>query len=140
MGIEHLKSFLSTELPFLSPEKTIVTGDLTDAKSRFKLSSSQFEQGNCFNISDTLEWVEYHDALLDAGVFSVKDFWLDQRGNHDCFDVAGFNHPSNHFKLFSSIKKEGYAIHMKKDFGTYSFVGVDGCPKYGTRRYKVCII
>lgn len=76
-------------------------------------------------------------------MFSVKDFWLDQRGNHDCFDgllhtvnyvVASFNHPSNPYRLFSSIKKEGYAIHMRKKFGTYSFVGVDGCPKYGTRR------
>jgi hypothetical protein len=48
--------------------------------------------------------------------------------------VAGFNHSSNKYRLFSSIKKEGYAIHMRKGFGTYSFVGVDGCPKYGTRR------
>ena len=48
--------------------------------------------------------------------------------------VAGFNHSSNNYRLFSSIKKEGYAIHLRKEFGTYSFVGVDGCPKYGTRR------
>ncbi len=44
-GIDHLKSFLANELPMISPEKVIVTGDLTDAKSRFKMSSAQFYQG-----------------------------------------------------------------------------------------------
>jgi predicted MPP superfamily phosphohydrolase len=45
LGIDHLKSFLSVELPILSPEKVVVTGDLTDAKSRFQLTSTQFDQG-----------------------------------------------------------------------------------------------
>jgi hypothetical protein len=46
LGLDNLRSFLSIELPLLSPEKVIVTGDLTDAKTRYKLSSGQLEQGN----------------------------------------------------------------------------------------------
>jgi len=113
----------------LSPEKVIVTGDLTDAKSRFKLSSMQFES----------EWSEYRNALKDAGILDIKEFWLDQRGNHDCFDVGSFNHPSNQYRVFSSLKTEGYVFHLKKDYGTYSFLGIDGCPKYGTRRYPFAL-
>ena len=77
---------------------------------------------------------------MNAEIFSVPDFWLDQRGNHDCSDVAEFDHPSNHFKSLSSTKKEGYAIHLNKNYGIYLFLGVDGCPKYGTRRFLAFFI
>lgn len=103
-GLAHLKEFLQKELPILSPELVVVTGDLTDAKSKWKLSSSQFEQ----------EWAAYHAALKESGVLERASFWFDQRGNHDCFDVAGFDHESNHYKVYSSVKEEGYAFHLKK--------------------------
>ncbi|KAJ3292486.1 Transmembrane protein 62 [Borealophlyctis nickersoniae] len=34
----------------------------------------------------------------------------------------------------SAVQKEGYAYHLHKPFGTYSFIAVDGCPRYGVSR------
>ncbi len=116
-GLLHLNAFLSKELPFVSPELVVVTGDLTDAKSFWKLSSLQHEE----------EWVYYRDALETSGVLQRNggNYWFDQRGNHDCFDVASFHHPSNHYKLYSSVGKEGFLYQLNKTYGTYSFVSVD---------------
>ena len=112
-----MDAFLSTELPLISPEFVLVTGDLTDAKSKWKLSSRQFEE----------EWLAYHDSLQKFGLLERRNgsFWHDLRGNHDCFDVASFHHPSNFYEKYSSSKKEGYTFEVKKSFGTYSFIALD---------------
>jgi hypothetical protein len=125
-GIEYLKHFLSNELRLISPELVVVTGDLTDAKSKWKLSSQQYHE----------EWASYYSSLQDARVLDLNhgNFWFDQRGNHDCFDVSSFDHPSNLFRHFSSQKAEGYAYALDKSFGKYAFIGLDACPEYGSRR------
>lgn len=143
-GIEHLFRFLSSELPLIAPELVVATGDLTDAKDKRKLKSKQYES----------EWIAYRSILESSGVLQRKPhqdtkinvfttdksneiestFWWDQRGNHDCFNVPEFLNSRNRYGKMSVTKAEGYALHISKDYGTYSFIGIDGCPKLGITR------
>ncbi|KAI8813646.1 hypothetical protein BJ742DRAFT_704781 [Cladochytrium replicatum] len=129
-GLSHLVAFLEDELPALAPDFVLVTGDLTDAKDRDRRGSKQLKE----------EWIAYHTTLERSGVLNRvgtnnRRFWWDQRGNHDCFDVvAQPGHPSDFFSQFSSTKKDRYNFIHLKGFGTYSFVGMNGCPRYGLRR------
>jgi predicted MPP superfamily phosphohydrolase len=75
-GVRNLKKFLEY-ISILKPKFILVTGDLTDAKDEWKVSSRQFYE----------EWSLYYSTLKEAGITEKKNFWLDQRGNHDCFNV-----------------------------------------------------
>ncbi|KAL7751601.1 hypothetical protein RI367_003066 [Sorochytrium milnesiophthora] len=125
-GHVHLLSFLKTALPMISPEFVVVTGDLTDAKDARKLTSAQYED----------EWKAYHTALVDSGVADKNNgrFWWDQRGNHDCFNLANWQSKENHFLKYSTVKAAGYRFTYMRDFGTYLFVALDGCPERGPSR------
>ena len=61
------------------PAAWVVTGDLTDAKTRDYSGSRQYEE----------EWEAYMGVVREAGQGAV---WLDIRGNHDNFDVP---HPGH---------------------------------------------
>jgi hypothetical protein len=68
----HLREFLKSTLPMVDPAFVIVTGDLTDAKDGWKMSSQQYKE----------EWTTYYNLLNESGVLNRKGFWWDQRGNH----------------------------------------------------------
>lgn len=51
--------------------KNVIIGDLTDAKKKDGIGSTQYEG----------EWLAYHNVLM-AGNVSQKTKWLDIRGNH----------------------------------------------------------
>jgi hypothetical protein len=119
-GLYHLRSFLNYTLPILQPAEFVaVTGDLTDAKDRWKLTSKQFED----------EWKAYRETLKEFGIInSVTDsskYWIDMRGNHDCFDVSSFEAEENFYKSYSVSQKHG-ALHVfEKSFGKYTVVALD---------------
>ncbi|KAI8897809.1 Metallo-dependent phosphatase-like protein [Globomyces pollinis-pini] len=125
-GLAHLKVFLKNELPLIAPDLVLCTGDLTDAKSSHTLTSIQHRE----------EWVAYHSALDNSSVLLRQDsrFWWDQRGNHDCWNIPAFKSSENMYRTLSAVQKEGYAFELKKDFGTYSFIALDGCPETGAGR------
>ena len=123
-GVEHLKWFLNTSLPVVRPSFVVVTGDLTDAKDGWKISSSQHRE----------EWIMYRSALVESGVLEREGFWWDQRGNHDCFNVPGWQSHHNYFKELSSTKAEQYAFQYQTSFGNYTFIALDACPIYGPSR------
>ncbi|KAJ3051213.1 Transmembrane protein 62, partial [Rhizophlyctis rosea] len=125
-GLAHFTEFLESELPLIAPELVVATGDLTDAKDRKKLTSQQYLD----------EWFAYHSVLQTSGVLERKagKFWWDQRGNHDCFNLPAFEAAKNPFSHMSAVKAEGYAHHLHKSFGTYSFIALDACPHYGVSR------
>ena len=124
MYLEHFNHFLGITLPSIDPEFVLVTGDLTDAKDKWKISSSQLKE----------EWQMYHDALKTHGILDKPDFWWDQRGNHDCFDVPDWSSPHNYFRDFSRVRDHHYGFQFKRDFGSYNFVGLDACPIHGPSR------
>ncbi|KAJ2719812.1 hypothetical protein GGI07_004981 [Coemansia sp. Benny D115] len=125
-GLIHFLHFLHTAVPLISPRLLAVTGDLTDGKDRQRLTSLQQPD----------EWRAYQRALDGAGVKERLNgqFYRDQRGNHDCFNVFKFDSPDNYYRQYSAVKEDGYLLQIKEPFGTYSFVASDGCPKHGFAR------
>jgi len=112
----HFEQFLDQALGTIKPEFVLATGDLTDAKSRSKITSMQHEE----------EWKLYFEALQKRGILERKDFWLDLRGNHDCFDVPHEKSPLNYFRRYSAMKRETYSVKHVTTFGTYGIVAIDG--------------
>lgn len=125
-GLAHLEAVLYNEIPLVAPELVLATGDLTDGKAIHFLTSLQQEK----------EWNAYFNLLKESRVMerSGGNFYLDQRGNHDCWNVADFTSAFNYFKGLSAVKKEGYAYTLEKAWGKYTFVALDGCPKTGPGR------
>ncbi|KAJ2508885.1 hypothetical protein GGI11_005983 [Coemansia sp. RSA 2049] len=125
-GVVHFQHLLHTAVPLIAPRVVVVTGDLTDGKDRRRLTSTQQAD----------EWAAYRRALDGAGVTRRFNgtFYRDQRGNHDCFDVAGFDSPANMYRTHSAVGAAGYSLHIRAPFGTYSFVAADACPRRGFAR------
>lgn len=55
----------------INPHIVLATGDLTDAKTKDNLGSSQVRT----------EWLYYHNIIKESGVTDNAP-WLDIRGNH----------------------------------------------------------
>jgi predicted MPP superfamily phosphohydrolase len=68
--IQHLHSFIQNELSLVNPSLVVVTGDLTDAKTKNKLNSHQYSE----------EWVAYKKVLEMGKVEERRGsrFWFDQ--------------------------------------------------------------
>uniref|UniRef100_A0A0A9DDJ3 Calcineurin-like phosphoesterase domain-containing protein n=1 Tax=Arundo donax TaxID=35708 RepID=A0A0A9DDJ3_ARUDO len=64
----------------VNPALVLITGDLTDVKSKDLLSSSQEE----------FEWIEYARVIDDVANRSGlnKEIFYDLRGNHDSYGVS----------------------------------------------------
>lgn len=124
VGLRHLQHFLTSVVPVVKPEFIIATGDLTDAKTPEKLRSRQYQE----------EWQMYRATLEASGVIDKKDYWFDLRGNHDCFNVPDWEHALNYYSRYGVTQKEGFAHTFERPFGSYRFVSIDGCPKFGTSR------
>lgn len=72
----------------------LASGDLTDAKDRYVISSSQYEE----------EWKIYSDVLRQTGVLN-KTKWVDIRGNHDNFNIPALLSPNDLFMKYSASRK-----------------------------------
>ncbi|KAE9448067.1 hypothetical protein C3L33_20037, partial [Rhododendron williamsianum] len=73
------KDLVGPSLSFINPSLVLITGDLTDGKSKDLLTMKQ----------DEAEWVEYEKVMQDVIERSGldKDIFYDVRGNHDAFGV-----------------------------------------------------
>ncbi|KAI9179540.1 hypothetical protein H9P43_004868 [Blastocladiella emersonii ATCC 22665] len=125
-GHLHFLDFLKSALPILDPKAVFVTGDLTDAKDRQKLRSSQYPD----------EWQAYHAALAAAHLLPSDrpGFWWDLRGNHDAFDVRDWSSTTNLYADHSATRGAGFSLHLTLPFGNYLFLGLDGVPRRGMSR------
>ncbi|CEI91448.1 hypothetical protein RMCBS344292_05736 [Rhizopus microsporus] len=122
----HFLHFIQSILPVIKPEFVVVTGDLTDAKDRKRITSQQYLD----------EWDVYQQAINEK----VRVDWFDIRGNHDCFDLPSWKSRINYYRTHgqsASLVEQGKGIYtwqVNKKIGNYQFVAIDACPKRGPSR------
>jgi len=118
----NLFYFLKKMIPVIDPNFLFITGDITDSVNGSGVGT----------VED--DWKMYHKIIENTGVLNKNNgtFLWDLRGNHDCFMVPEWNSPYNYFKDYSKVKTRGFAFNYETSYGTYSFIGLDGCPIYST--------
>lgn len=106
-----------TALPFDRPQFVVVTGDLTDAKDKKRITSQQYVD----------EWDVYQTAIKEK----VKVDWYDMRGNHDCFDLPSWQSRVNYYRTHghsAALIEQGkgvYSWQVNQPTGKYQFVAID---------------
>ncbi|ORX63993.1 Metallo-dependent phosphatase [Anaeromyces robustus] len=115
----HLYYFLQKMIPILDPNFLFITGDITDSISK-KMSLETTED----------EWKMYRKIIESTNITTKNNgtFLWDLRGNHDCFRISEWDSPYNYYKDYSHTKTRGFTFNYETSYGTYSFVGLDGCP------------
>ena len=115
----HLYYFLKKMIPIIDPSFLFITGDITDSLTSTLTIATQEE-----------DWIMYQKIIETTGINTKNNgtFLWDLRGNHDCFMVPEWDSKYNYFKDYSQTKTRGFSFTYDTDYGTYSFIGVDGCP------------
>ncbi|KAF1796840.1 Metallo-dependent phosphatase-like protein [Mucor lusitanicus] len=122
----HFLHFIQSILPVVKPEFVVVTGDLTDAKDKKRITSQQYID----------EWDVYQTAIKEK----VTVDWYDMRGNHDCFDLPSWQSRVNYYRTHghsAGLIEQGkgvYSWQVNQPTGNYQFVAIDACPKRGPSR------
>ncbi|UXI16738.1 retinol dehydrogenase 11-like [Sarcoptes scabiei] len=122
-----LINYCKNILPIINPSVLILTGDITDARSRYPLGSDQYHQ----------EWLMYREVMAECLKYNPKMKWLDIRGNHDSFNSYNDYNNFLNYTIQSNLSSDGksYRYEIKSDDGNrYSFIGADACLYPGVRR------
>ncbi|CAH2230975.1 jg3446 [Pararge aegeria aegeria] len=124
--ISQFQQFCDSTVKKIKPHIVLATGDLTDAKAKDNLGSSQVKT----------EWVYYYNIIKESGV-TEHTTWLDIRGNHDNFNIRTLNAQENYFRNYSvqgSTNSRSYVHIVKHNGVSVAFLGIDACPEPGLRR------
>ncbi|ORX50046.1 Metallo-dependent phosphatase [Piromyces finnis] len=115
----HLYYFFKKMIPIIDPNFLFITGDITDSLTK-GLSIKTLEE----------DWIMYRKIIEETGVDTKNNgtFLWDIRGNHDCFMIPEWDSEYNYYKDYSHTKTRGFSFNYNTDYGSYSFVGLDGCP------------
>uniref|UniRef100_A0A8C6Y0W7 Transmembrane protein 62 n=1 Tax=Naja naja TaxID=35670 RepID=A0A8C6Y0W7_NAJNA len=118
------EKFCKETIPIIQPAVTLVTGDLTDGKTKDGFGSGQSE----------VEWQTYQTILKRTKVME-KTKWIDIKGNHDTFNVPSLESVHNYYRKYSAWQKDGsfHYVH-KTPFGKYSFICVDASLTSGPKK------
>ncbi|OMO53994.1 hypothetical protein COLO4_36605 [Corchorus olitorius] len=117
------KNLVPSALSFINPSLVLITGDLTDGKSKDLLVMKQNEE----------EWMEYKNVMEDVVKRSGlnKSIFYDLRGNHDNFGVPMVGGSFDFYSKYSingQLGRSGHAGEQK-----YLFVGLDSTMSVGLR-------
>ncbi|XP_046445008.1 transmembrane protein 62-like isoform X2 [Daphnia pulex] len=124
---EQLNEFCSVNLKAIGPGLVLASGDLTDSVAPGKVLVKQFLD----------EWQMYKDVYTKCQNESGMVHWLDLRGNHDNFNVDGYNSSNSYYPQFGSQRKNpgSYMTIIKTNERTkYAFIAVDATLEIGPKR------
>ncbi|KAG9447054.1 hypothetical protein H6P81_013182 [Aristolochia fimbriata] len=117
-------------LALIRPSLVMITGDLTDGKSKDLLTMKQNEE----------EWEEYRKVMENVIKRSGlgNEVFYDLRGNHDKFGVPVVGGDFDFFNKYSMngvLRRKGnvYSITLQKNGWKYLFVGFDSTMGVGLR-------
>eukprot|EP00258_Populus_trichocarpa_P009564 XP_002316178.3 putative metallophosphoesterase At3g03305 [Populus trichocarpa] len=124
------KKIVGPALKMINPSLVLITGDLTDGKSKDLLTMKQNED----------EWIEYQNVMEDVARSSGldKSIFYDLRGNHDNFGVpvigGSFDFFSN-YSINGQFGRKGNVNSVTLETGDrkHVFVGLDSTMSTGLR-------
>ncbi|XP_042381320.1 putative metallophosphoesterase At3g03305 [Zingiber officinale] len=117
-----LQRYLGPALAMINPSLVLITGDLTDGKSKDLLTMKL----------DEVEWKEYQNVVdnIIQGSGLNKDIFYDLRGNHDCFGVPKAGGAYDYYHKYSINARTGrkgnvQSITLQNGRWRHLFVGFD---------------
>ncbi|KAL8171877.1 hypothetical protein V2J09_023681 [Rumex salicifolius] len=124
------KRLIGPALSMIKPSLVLLTGDLTDGKSKDMLTMKQDKQ----------EWLEYRNVMDNVVKKSGlnKEVFYDLRGNHDSFGVpfvgGSFDFFSN-YSLNALLGRLGKvnSVTLQTEERRHVFVGIDSSMAVGLR-------
>ncbi|KAL5565817.1 hypothetical protein UlMin_028981 [Ulmus minor] len=124
------KKLVGPALSMINPSLVLITGDLTDGKSKDLLTMKQNEE----------EWLEYQNVMEDVVKRSRldKNIFFDLRGNHDNFGVPVVGGSFDFFSKYSINGQLGRttnvnSVTLQTAEHKHLFVGVDTTMSIGLR-------
>ncbi|KAK4278612.1 hypothetical protein QN277_016438 [Acacia crassicarpa] len=124
------RNFIGPALSMINPSLVLVTGDLTDGKSKDLLTMKQNED----------EWKEYQNVMEDVIKRSGlnKEVFFDLRGNHDNFGVPVVGGSFDFFSKYSINGQLGRServtsVTVETQERRHLFVGFDSTMAAGLR-------
>ncbi|KAJ6311996.1 hypothetical protein OIU77_013700 [Salix suchowensis] len=124
------KKIVGPVLKMINPSLVLITGDLTDGKSKDLLTMKQNED----------EWIEYQNVMEDVARRSGldKSIFYDLRGNHDNFGVPFIGDSFDFFSNYSingQFGRKGNVNSVTLETGDrkHVFVGLDSTMATGLR-------
>ncbi|KAL0551824.1 hypothetical protein IC582_010913 [Cucumis melo] len=126
----QFRDFVGPALAMINPSLVLITGDLTDGKSKDLLTMIQIEE----------EWIEYQNVMEEVITQSGldKSIFFDLRGNHDKFGVPTVGGSFDYFSNYSISGQLGrnanvYSVTLQDGQEKYLFVGFDSTMSVGLR-------
>ncbi|PSR92914.1 Metallophosphoesterase precursor [Actinidia chinensis var. chinensis] len=126
----HFKDIVGPSLSMINPSLVLITGDLTDGKSKDSLTMKEYEA----------EWVVYKKVMEDVIKRSGlnKNLFYDLRGNHDNFGVPKLDGLFDFYSRYSINTQLGRSgqvnsVTVENAVRKILFVGVDSTMSVGLR-------
>ncbi|EAY76803.1 hypothetical protein OsI_04761 [Oryza sativa Indica Group] len=124
------RRYVGPALAMVNPALVLITGDLTDGKSKDLLTMKQNE----------MEWIEYRSKLKDVIESSKlpRSIFYDLRGNHDSFGVPSPGGDHDFYQKYSInaiLRRHGrvQSITLENSGWKHLFVGFDSTMEIGLR-------
>ncbi|KAI3934868.1 hypothetical protein MKX01_027993 [Papaver californicum] len=124
------KQLIAPAISVIHPSLVLITGDLTDGKSKDLLTMNQNEE----------EWREYEqvteEVIRRSGI--DRERFYDLRGNHDNFGVPQVGGELDYFEKYSingRLGRKGYvhSVTLQSGGRRHLFVGLDSTMSVGLR-------